>query len=157
MDIKHEIDIAATPEKAYATLTKPEGLSGNDGNFELDAQTFAPDDSTSAIISKFRSDLGKRTGPFGLLVRFQVRSGAEAQVQDHFDEVRPRTLRDPGCIAFEMSRHATDPCRFVVYEKWSDLGALDVHLRTPHASKLRHAFNQLIDGLPEFSVLLPID
>ncbi len=123
----------------------------------MDVQTFTPDDTVAAIIGKFRSDLGEHTGPFGLLVQFRVHDGAESQVRQRFGEAQGPTLRDSGCMAFEMSRHATDCRRFFVHERWISLAALDAHLRTPHASTLRDAFNQFIDGLPEFSVLIPID
>jgi hypothetical protein len=94
---------------ACGTTPKACALIVNDMSFDMDAQTFTPDDSVSAIISKFGSDLGKRTGPFGLLVQFRVHIGVEAQeVREHFDKARPPTLQDPGCIAFEVSQHALD-------------------------------------------------
>lgn len=122
------------------------------------AQNFTPDDTVSAILGRFRIDLGNYAGPFGLLVQFCVKDGVEAQVvSGHFSEARLLTLRDTGCFAFDLSRHANDSRRFAVYEKWINLAALDAHLRKPHASKLRNAFNQLIDGFSEFTVLIPTD
>ena len=123
----------------------------------MDAQNFTPDDTASEIVGRIRIDVGQHTGPFGLLVQFRVIEGVEPQVSAHFTQARLPTLRDSGCLAFELSRHAADPRRFAVYEKWNTLAALDAHLRTPHASKLRNAFNQLIDGFPEFTVLIPTD
>jgi quinol monooxygenase YgiN len=123
----------------------------------MDVQTFTPDDSASALIAMFQADLGDHTGPFGLLAQFRVHQGAETRVSSYFEEARSRTLSDPGCLAFEVNRHAADYRRFVVYERWGSLAALDAHLRMPHTVKLRDALNQLIDGLPEFIALTPTE
>lgn len=123
----------------------------------MDKQTFTPADTVSAIIGKFRDDLGAHAGTFGLLVRFQVLQGVAAQVVRHFSDARAPSLNDPGCITFEMGWHATDSRRFAIYEKWASLASLETHLRTPHATALRGAFNKLIDGLPEFTILIPAD
>jgi quinol monooxygenase YgiN len=123
----------------------------------MDKQTFTPTDTVSAIIGKFRDDLGAHAGTFGLLVRFQVHQGVAAQVVKHFSVARAPSLHDPGCITFEMSQHATDSRQFAVYEKWASLSNLEMHLRTRHAAALRDAFNKLLDGLPEFTILIPAD
>ena len=121
---------------------------------DIEGQTITPADDVSAIIGMFRSELPDPTQPFTLLARFRVRDGVHAQVERLFGEARIPTLREPGCVAFEMSRHASDARRFVVYERWKSLADLDAHLRTPYTTKLREAFNALIDGLPEFHVLV---
>ena len=118
-------------------------------------QTVSPADDVSAIVEKFRSELVDPTRPFTLLARFGVHDGAHAQVETLFAEARTPTLREAGCLAFEISRQASDSRRFVVYEKWRTLADLDAHLRTPYVTRLRTAFNELIDELPEFTVLLP--
>ena len=44
----------------------------------------------------------------------------------------------------------------VVYERWRSLADLETHLRTSHATILRDAFNDLIVGVPEFTILTPV-
>ncbi len=121
----------------------------------MEGQTIAPADDVSAIVGMFRSELADPTQPFILLARFRVHDGAHAEVERLFGGARIPTLREPGCVAFEMSRRANDARRFVVYERWKSLADLDAHLRMPYTIKLREAFNALIDGLPEFDVLVP--
>jgi autoinducer 2-degrading protein len=37
------------------------------------------------------------------------------------------TLEEPGCLVFEVTQHATDPCRFDVYEEFMDRASFESH------------------------------
>lgn len=122
----------------------------------MDEKVFTPADDVTAIIGMFRKELVDPARPFALLVHFRVHAGVSARVRALFAEARVPTLRDTGCITFDLNEHASDPRRYVVHEKWNSLADLDTHLRTSHASALRTAYNGLIDGVPEFTVLVPV-
>jgi len=122
----------------------------------MQQQVFTPADDVTAIIGMFRKELADPARPFALLVHFRVHAGVSARVCALFGEAKIPTLCDRGCITFELNQHANDPKRFVVHEKWNSLSDLDTHLRTSHASRLRAAYNDLIEGVPEFTVLVPV-
>ena len=112
-------------------------------------------DEVSAIIAQFRSQLKNPDKPFSLLVRFQVKEGAQERVEASFTKASAETLKEDGVVAFHLNREATDATRYVVYERWKTLVALDWHLRTPYITRLRSDLNEWIVGAPEFHVLIP--
>ncbi len=112
-------------------------------------------DDVSTIIAKLGAELGGSAGAFALLARFRVNEEAQDKVAAAFAEARAATLREAGCIAYELHREAGDPARLVVYERWRSLTDLEAHLRTPHVVKLRGELDALIVGAPEFATLLP--
>jgi quinol monooxygenase YgiN len=120
----------------------------------MNAQSFAPEDSISALVRMIESDLGSFAGPFWLLVQFRVREGTELEIPSLFESARSLTLKDRGCIAFDLNQHAVDCNRFSVVEQWKSIDDLDAHLRTGHTTTLRNALNGLIEGLPHFTVLV---
>ena len=122
----------------------------------MEEKIFTSADDVAAIVSMVRNDLADPARPFVLLVQFRVRAGMNARVRALFADARTPTLRDRGCIAFELNEHANDARRYVVHEKWHSLSDLDHHLRTPHATNLRTSYNDLIEGHPAITVLVPV-
>jgi len=119
----------------------------------MESLTIEPADDVSAIIEMFGKELADPARSFTLLAKFRTRDGTHVDVTRLFAEARVSTLQEAGCLAFELNYQPRDTTRFVVYEKWRALADLDAHLRTPYATRLRTAFNGLIEGVPEFSVL----
>jgi quinol monooxygenase YgiN len=118
--------------------------------------TGATGDEVAAIIRSFRAELPDPPQPLALLVRFTVDKADGEKVVAAFGAARPLTLKEAGCMAFRLNREPHDPGRFVVYEQWRNLAALEGHLRTDYISKLRALLDTLIVGAPEFQVLLPV-
>jgi Antibiotic biosynthesis monooxygenase len=55
----------------------------------------------------------------------------------------------------EAHREGQDATGFAVYEQWRSLADLDRHLRTPYVTRLRDRLSRVMEGEPEFRVLLP--
>jgi quinol monooxygenase YgiN len=51
-------------------------------------------------------------------------------------ELRDATLREEGCLGYEVSRGNEDRNMFVLYEKWRDQAALDAHFKMDHFTRL---------------------
>jgi quinol monooxygenase YgiN len=51
-------------------------------------------------------------------------------------ELRDATLREDGCLGYEVSRGNEDRNTFVLYEKWRDRAALDAHFAMDHFTRL---------------------
>lgn len=49
------------------------------------------------------------------------------------------SLKDPGCIAYDLNFSVTDPDRMVFVEVWESKAALDQHFQTPHFKTWRAA------------------
>lgn len=54
-----------------------------------------------------------------------------------FRELRAASLREDGCLGYEVCRGNTEaPGTFVLYEKWADQAALDAHYEQDHFVRL---------------------
>jgi autoinducer 2-degrading protein len=51
-------------------------------------------------------------------------------------ELRDATVREDGCLGYEVSRGNEDRNTFVLYEKWRDQAALDAHFKMDHFARL---------------------
>lgn len=113
-------------------------------------------DEVSAVISQFRAELSDASGPLTVLAFIRVKDGADKKLESSFAKARIPTLKEAGVISYELNRKPKGGNRFMVYERWENLAALDAHLRMPYIATLRDEFNGLIEGTPEFQVLIPV-
>jgi quinol monooxygenase YgiN len=59
------------------------------------------------------------------------------EVERLLRELRAASLREDGCLGYEVCRGDADaPGTFVLYEKWVDQAALDAHYETEHFKRL---------------------
>ena len=65
------------------------------------------------------------------------------------------TRSESGCVAYDVCRDADAPDRFVAYECWRDLSALEAHLATRHFAAVGAALQGLLAGAPVIRVLTP--
>jgi quinol monooxygenase YgiN len=56
------------------------------------------------------------------------------------------TLKEDGCMSYDMHQSVTDASRLVVVERWSSREALSRHLETPHFKGWRTAGTEFIVG-----------
>ena len=54
------------------------------------------------------------------------------------------TVKEDGCIFYDMHRSINDPDKLVVVERWESRAALDAHMRTPHLLAWRAAGKDFI-------------
>jgi quinol monooxygenase YgiN len=54
------------------------------------------------------------------------------------------TIKEDGCISYDMHQSVSDPSRFVVVERWASRDALSRHLETPHLKAWRTAGAEFI-------------
>jgi len=123
---------------------------------EASPQTFTPDDGVDAIVALVGARLTDASRPFAMMVDMEMRPNCAAVAAEAFTRARAPTLAEDSPLAFEFLREHGGLQRFVAYEAWRNLQDFDAHLRTPHASALRQAFNDLVVGLPEIRVYEPL-
>jgi quinol monooxygenase YgiN len=88
----------------------------------------------------------KVTGPFTLVVSLQVKKGKEKAFMDVMRPCVAASVKEEGCVAYELSRDAEDGTRFIIYEKWKSPAALGSHLKTDHFKKLAESLGDLLNG-----------
>ncbi len=71
-----------------------------------------------------------------VLATWQCRPEETASVIELVSELRRHSLRENGCLGYEVYRHHDDPCRFVLMECYRDAAALEAHRQSEHFSDL---------------------
>lgn len=63
-----------------------------------------------------------------------------------------RSRAEPGCISHEVTRDVEHPRRFVFFERWNDMAALQLHIRLQTSRDFAKALIRLSDGKPEMAI-----
>jgi quinol monooxygenase YgiN len=109
------------------------------------------------IVILVRGKLADTSCPFAIIADLEAQPSRGADVaaaimQTHVVEL---TRSEPGCVAYDIGRDADSPDRFVAYECWRDLAALEDHLLTQHFAAVGGALGGLLAGAPVVRVLTP--
>src|SRR5579872_2523962 len=62
----------------------------------------------------------------------KAKPGKQAALKKELLKLIPPTLKEPGCINYDLHQDIEDPTRFVFHEKWKDRAHLEAHLCRPH-------------------------
>ena len=54
------------------------------------------------------------------------------------------TVKESGCISYDMNQSVTDPARLVLLERWESHEALKRHFETPHFKTWRAAAPEFV-------------
>ena len=84
---------------------------------------------------------------------FVAKPGCEQKLEQLFLSVVDTTLREEGCISYQLNRDAANPRRFVFTEEWRSRADLDRHLAAPHLQ----ALSQQVPEYLESSDILVLD
>ena len=74
-----------------------------------------------------------------LMVRVRVKPGAREAFLEAVRENAAASMREPGCLRFDVLQDADDPRKFSFYELYRDTVALEDHRATPHFRRWRAA------------------
>lgn len=77
---------------------------------------------------------------------FVAKPGMEQQLEALFRGVVDTTLREEGCISYQLNRDANNPRRFVFTEEWVSQAHLDCHLAAPHLQALSKQVPDLVES-----------
>lgn len=77
---------------------------------------------------------------------FVAKPGSEQQLEQLFLGVVDTTLREEGCISYQLNRDTANPRRFVFTEEWRSQADLDRHLAAPHLQELSRQVPQHIES-----------
>lgn len=77
---------------------------------------------------------------------FTAKPGFENRLEQLFLSVVDTTLREEGCISYQINRDLTNPRRFVFIEEWQSQADLDRHLAAPHLKALSEQVPECIES-----------
>ena len=106
----------------------------------------------AAQVAAAVKDTGK---PFALAIRFKVKEGSAERFEGAFAKAIKETRKEKGCVAYDLNRDTKEVGRYLVYERWKDLAALEAHLASDHTKALLADLGLVLDGEPEVKVMVP--
>lgn len=80
-----------------------------------------------------------------LNVFIQVSEANRAQVLDAAKDLVAQSLKDNGCVAYDIFESATRPDVLMICETWKDQTCLDVHQAAPHFTTLVPKIQELAE------------
>jgi quinol monooxygenase YgiN len=93
----------------------------------------------------------KPAGPFTMIVRVQVKKGEEKTMLQAARPCVAATRKEKGCIAYDLQQDLEDPTKFIFYERWQSVQALEDHLAAEHTKKLIGTVGTITEGAPAFT------
>jgi quinol monooxygenase YgiN len=79
----------------------------------------------------------------------------ERALAAHLELVRVQAVNAPGCLAYQILRHADDARRWVIHETWRNAADLDNHLLTPHMQDFFNELAKLVDDIDTQLLVAP--
>lgn len=76
---------------------------------------------------------------------FIAKPGNESKLETLFRGVIETTLKEEGCISYQLNRDSENPRRFVWTEEWESKALLDQHIRASHIATLFAELQPLIE------------
>ena len=74
-----------------------------------------------------------------------AKSNSIEEVKAELNALIEPTLKEDGCINYDLHQSIEDPALFIFHENWTSEAHLDVHLQTDHIKKCQAALESLIE------------
>ena len=81
-----------------------------------------------------------------VIAEIVAKPGAEEEVRGHLLTAVEATLKEEGCIQYDLHVSTSEPGRFFFYENWTDAEALKRHAGSDHIKALGAAVGSLVEG-----------
>jgi len=111
----------------------------------------------SAVIAPIRAALKDPSKPFGMLVQFRTKVGAQARWEAAFAKAAIPTRKEPGVLDYILYRSGSDAATYVLYERWRSLADFEAHVRMPYITTLFGETQALAASAVEVRVLVPVE
>jgi quinol monooxygenase YgiN len=107
------------------------------------------------IVAQVKAAVSDLAKPFTLIVRLTIKDGAAEKFQAAFAKAAKATRQEKGNRAYDLNRDAKTPTRYLLYERWQNLAALQTHLKSAHITTLFAELGDLLAMPPEATVFVP--
>jgi len=83
---------------------------------------------------------------------FLAKPGAEEKLETLFRGVIATTLKEEGCISYQLNRDLDQPRRFIWIEEWESRELLAKHIAAPHIASLLIEVPDLVESAEVISL-----
>lgn len=111
--------------------------------------------SEHPVLTFVRGKVADPSRPFTIIADLEAQRGRGDAVAEAIaaSGAMALTRLESGCVTYDICRDVDAPDRFVAYECWRDLSALESHLATRHFATLSAALEGLLAGAPMVRIL----
>lgn len=89
--------------------------------------------------------------PLTLLAKIKAQKGKEIEAQKALEGLVPPTLKEEGCIAYNLHSSNENPGEFLFYEIWESEAHLQKHQANTHIQEFGKIADDLLDGEAELT------
>ena len=91
-------------------------------------------------------------GKVTVIAYHRAKPGKERALRDALLAVRGPTLKEKGCINYDLHVSPDDPGLLVFHENWESKADLDAHLASPHIDAFRKIAPDLLAEPPNITL-----
>jgi quinol monooxygenase YgiN len=113
-------------------------------------------DEPNPIIARVKAAVKDPAKPFTMLVHLQVKEGEGKKLEAAFAKAIKPSLKEKGCLAYDLSKDPKKPDNYLVYERWKNLTALEKHLKASHITTLLMEIGELLVMPPKSDIFVPV-
>jgi quinol monooxygenase YgiN len=73
-----------------------------------------------------------------------AKPGKEDELKQHLIALVAPTLKEEGCVQYDLHQSTTEPGRFVFYENWTSRENLDRHSKSAHITAFRNVRDEIL-------------
>jgi 4a-hydroxytetrahydrobiopterin dehydratase len=110
------------------------------------------DISLAKELDMIEADLKKSTHPLIVIAQIKARKGFEEIAKMELEKLVPPTLKEEGCITYELHTSLKDADEFMFYEIWESKEHLDAHAQSNHIQEFRSKRNTFLEYAPEVTL-----
>ncbi len=84
-----------------------------------------------------------------IIALFRAQSGKEAALKDFLGKFIEPTLKEEGCIAYELHQNTSDAADFIFIEEWASHASIDAHMKSPHIQAALPKVGEYLSAPPD--------
>ncbi|MEO7214888.1 putative quinol monooxygenase [Mucilaginibacter sp.] len=88
-----------------------------------------------------------------LLAYLHCKKDAEIAFDTELKKLVNASVKEGGCLAYELYQYKDEPTRYVIEEEWKDEDTLSRHMETPHYKYFVHISPALLEKPAEVKIL----
>lgn len=108
--------------------------------------------TTEDLIGPIRERVASPDKPFDIFIDITIKPGLEGDFERAFAPAVNATRREPGNIAFQLTRDPRQPNVYVHHERWRTLRDVEQHMEMPHMKAFWPVYLPMLARTPEFHI-----
>jgi len=90
----------------------------------------------------------EKGGKMIVVASLKAKNGKEEEMGNVLREMVGKVEKEEGTLVYTLHRSQKDPTQFLLYERYKDKDALDLHSSTSYFKEMLNVMGPLLDGAP---------